>query len=76
MEALADTLADARVRLSALDGDDSADALIEALESAGEQVGHLQVGCCAPARMPLYAVTLESLMKAQRAINKSMSRGH
>lgn len=77
MEALAETLSSARRRLEQIDGDPTAaETVIEILENAGSQLGHLQVGCCAPGRMELYASTLTSLMKAQRAINRSLSPEH
>lgn len=77
MAALADTLSMARSGLAHINGDDSrADVVIQHLEDAGRQIGALQVTCCAPARMPLYAELLESLMKTQRSINRSLSRGH
>lgn len=77
MEALAETLSSARRRLEQIDGDPTAAAtVIEILEDAGSQLGHLQVGCCAPGRMELYSSTLESLMKAQRVITRSLAPGH
>jgi len=42
----------------------------------GGQIGHLHVGCCAPARMPLYADALSSLTDVQLSINQSAGRGH
>lgn len=73
MEALADTLASARERFEQMEGDPSAaNAVNDLLENAGSQLGSLQVSCCAPGRMKLYASTLESLMKAQRAIKKAV----
>ena len=75
MEALADTLAGARTGLSLMYRDsEAADAVLEQLEHAGAQIGSLQVGCCAPSRMPLYANMLIGLADAQRTIKKSMDR--
>lgn len=75
MKALGATIALAR---AAMEREDSADPddVIGHLESAGAQIGFLQVGCCAPNRMPLYASMLEDLMTAQLTVNKAAGRGH
>lgn len=52
------------------------DAIVELIESVGAKVGELQVGCCAPARMPLYADTLVGLTNTQLAVNLHVGRGH
>ena len=52
---------------SALGSASDAVALVELLEDAGAQVGRLQVGCCALARLPLYAELLEALTRARLA---------
>lgn len=77
MERLGETLGAGRSKLRAA-GDDSqdAEAIITELEDAGAQLGWLQVGCCAPDRMPLYAEMLTELMKAQRAITREYQLGH
>jgi hypothetical protein len=77
MEALANTLADARAGFDRV-GDDpeQADALFAQLEDAGAQLGWLQVGCCAPARLPLYTRMLGNLTKAQRSLTRALDRGH
>lgn len=49
---------------------------IESLEDAGAQIGKLQVGCCAPSRIPLYAKFLEDLTLAQRVITADAELGH
>lgn len=41
------------------------DRVLTAIESAGGMVGALQVGCCAPNRLPLYARVLERLTTVQ-----------
>ncbi len=46
------------------------------LSEVGGLLGYLQVACCAPPRMPLYAETLERLTAAQLSINASMGRAH
>jgi len=77
MEALATTLADARAGFGRV-GDDpeQADALFAQLEDAGAQLGWLQVGCCAPSRLPLYTRMLTNLTKAQRSLTRELDRGH
>lgn len=70
MAELGATLDAARVELrtvAAATGNGAAVA-IGTLEDAGAQIGRLQVGCCAPSRLPLYNEILENLMKAQRAL--------
>jgi len=77
MSALAETLAEARAGLVRLSHDpDSAPATLVHLEDAGAQLGRLQVGCCAPKRLPLYATMLENLTTAQLAINHALGTGH
>ncbi len=66
MAALADTLAAGRSRLAAMRDDPAAaPAVLAVLENAGAQIGRLQIGCCAPSRLPLYARLLENLMSVQ-----------
>ena len=77
MKALAETLAEARAQLDGMGHDPAvAEAALDHLEDAGAQIGRLQVGCCAPNRMPLYARQLENLTTAQRTINGALGRGH
>ncbi len=69
MAAVAKTLATARAGMaSGTAGTDAAGLVVAALEDAGGQVGRLQVGCCAPPRMPLYARLLDGLTRAQLAV--------
>ncbi len=77
MQHLGTTLAAARSAVEEISGGlrDSAGAL-EHLEDAGGQLGSLQVGCCAPSRMPLYARMLEDLTTIQLAINQAQGTGH
>jgi hypothetical protein len=56
--------------------EDTANKVLSDLEDIGAQIGALQVGCCAPARMPLYSTMLEQLVNVQRTINRSLDRGH
>ncbi|MEX2134504.1 MAG: hypothetical protein WEB67_10215 [Acidimicrobiia bacterium] len=71
MEALAATLESTRSKLDGIDEDGA--MAITILEDAGAQLGYLQVGCCAPGRMKLYAEALQSLTEAQRGIHRSLA---
>ncbi len=70
-----EALGRARIDLTA-DEIGSAGRAISNLEDAGAQIGRLQVGCCAPDRMPLYASFLENLALAQRAVALGAELGH
>ncbi len=59
---------------SARDGDGS--SVIATLEDAGAQIGSLQVTCCAPSRLPLYARMLEDLTSAQRTVTSRLELDH
>lgn len=77
MERLAGTIGNARTRLAELGNDPvEARAIIDVLADAGGQLGHLQVACCAPARMPLYASTLVELSKVQRLLTGMFDLEH
>lgn len=77
MMALAETIAEARRQLDEVPSNrDLADEAIAHLTSAGAQVGRLQVGCCAPSRMPLYVRILAALTEAQLRLNASLGLGH
>ncbi len=77
MAALGDTLSGAAAELGTLDdGSTDAGRVLDALEDAGAQIGRLQVGCCAPNRLPLYTEMLENLTRAQLAVNQAMGTGH
>lgn len=77
MENLAETLDSARERIDQVEAHRSvATEVIEILEDAGSQLGNLQVGCCAPGRMELYATALEQLSKAQQTIKRTHSLEH
>ena len=74
---LAETLGEARRRLDDVPSNPGlANQAIAHLESAGAQVGRLQVGCCAPNRMPLYVTILAALTQAQLRLNASLGLGH
>ena len=47
-------------------------ATLAALEQAGAMIGALQIGCCAPNRLPLYARMLDQLTKIQIEINRTL----
>ena len=79
MKALADTIAAARSGLDDVgngDHHDAVDVTITHLEEAGAQIGWLQVGCCAPNRLPLYHTLLEGLTTTQRSVKKAAGAGH
>ena len=73
---VASTLDDFEARIQGSIDAANADEALSLLEDAGSKVGALQVLCCAPGRMPLYADFLEGLMETQRALNRSLGRGH
>jgi hypothetical protein len=68
MRALGSTLKSARRKLATIEpGNAEATAkLIAELEDAGGQIGSLQIDCCAPSRLPLYAQMLVKLNEVQR----------
>jgi len=75
MQALGQTFSAARAGLDDLD-EGSASGTIAILEDAGAQIGWLQVGCCAPGRLPLYHTLLEELTTMQRSVNAAAGVGH
>lgn len=76
MSRLGETLKGARSQLTESDSPSEAIEVIARLADAGAQLGGLQVECCAPSRMPLYAGMLEHLMVAQRAVTKAYALSH
>jgi hypothetical protein len=77
MQRLATALSQARADVAAVGHDaDRATLAIDRLEDAGAQVGRLQVGCCAPNRLPLYAELLEGLTTAQLEVSRAIGQGH
>jgi len=79
MKALAETIAVARSGVDAVGEGHDHDALestIAQLEDAGSQIGWLQVGCCAPSRLPLYHTLLEGLTTTERSIKRAAGGGH
>lgn len=77
MISLGVTLGEARNAVETVDGrPEGAQAAIERLEDAGAQIGRLQVTCCTPKRMRLYAEFLDGLTAAQIAVSRSVGQGH
>ena len=77
MKRLGETLAEARRDIANVNADPgTATTAIEHLGDAGAQVGRLQVGCCAPNRLPLYVDLLEGLTTAQLEVNRSLGQSH
>ena len=77
MEHLQTTLTTARDGVAGLgQSPDAARSVIAHIEDAGAQLGSLQVACCAPARIPLYAAALESLGRAQRLLTLTYDLEH
>jgi hypothetical protein len=75
MKRLAETLAGARLTIESSQSNLDLKVL-DALEDAGAQLGRLQVGCCAPARMPLYAGALDKLTEIQLSVNRDAGTAH
>jgi hypothetical protein len=77
MLAVKATIESVRAELDALgDEPEAADRALASLMDIGAQIGYLQVGCCAPARMPLYADALNHLSVAQLSINATIGNAH
>lgn len=71
MKALRETLAETRNLVAEIaESDDGPKRAVASIEAAGAQLGRLQVTCCAPARMPLYELLLNNLMKVQRGVKR------
>lgn len=77
MERLRRTLAQVDAHLAlAHDSQEASAATVEAIAEAGEQLGRLQVTCCAPGRMPLYEGILNHLMQVQRIVKRHAKLAH
>jgi hypothetical protein len=77
MLAIKETIASVRAELDASSDDTEAlDRALASLMDIGAQIGYLQVGCCAPARMPLYADALNYLSVAQLNIDRPAGMTH
>ncbi len=70
MLAIKNSIASARTEL------ESVDRSIATLVDIGGELGRLQVECCAPARMPLYADALEYLTTVQLNVHRSAGQSH
>ncbi|HIE21446.1 MAG TPA: hypothetical protein EYP73_02460 [Acidimicrobiia bacterium] len=74
---LGDTLEETRQSLERLEADHGlGDVIITTLEDVGGQLGRLQVTCCTPKRVPLYARLLEDLTKVQLTVKRALKKGH
>jgi hypothetical protein len=72
MEMLGRTFAEARDILDRLDTDPGeVEEVGVSLERAGVQVRRLQAECCAPGRMPFFAMILEDLTSARQALDRA-----
>lgn len=49
---------------------------LERLEEVGAAIGHLQVACCAPARMPLYGEALAQLNTIHLDVTAELGLAH
>jgi len=77
MKILGQTLIAARGALSRVTDDPGAAGEASGfLEEAGAQVGRLQVGCCAPKRLPLYTRILHGLTTAHQTLDRALGSGH
>ncbi|HUG32889.1 MAG TPA: hypothetical protein VMM14_08350 [Acidimicrobiia bacterium] len=75
MRAIEDSLMAARREIASGDPE-LLDRALGRLEGVGASLGSLQVGCCAPVRMPLYAEALEHLNRIQLAVSAGLGRSH
>lgn len=72
MEALQQRLTRVRSDIGKLDTDESSyERILEEMKSAGAEIGELQIECCAPGRMPLYAELLAGLSRTQRMVTSA-----
>lgn len=75
MRDIEDSLAVVRGEIASGDPE-MVDRALGRLEDVGASLGSLQVGCCAPMRMPLYAEALEHLNRIQLALSEGLGRSH
>lgn len=77
MAELAATIHAARIAIERIVDDPGAvDRVLALLEDAGGQTGRLQVGCCAPVRLPLYSRILDGLTTTRTIVARVSGRGH
>jgi hypothetical protein len=75
LAAIQDDIAEVRGSVRAVtDEPESTTPVYEGLERIGATIGQLQVGCCAPARMPLYADTMERLTGIQLDVKRAIKK--
>jgi hypothetical protein len=75
MAAIEDSLAVIRQDI-ATDDPDVLHRSLDNLADIGARLGFLQVGCCAPVRMPLYADALRHLNNVQLGLTQTLGRAH
>ena len=68
-----DSLIAIRCDLDSFDSE-SLDRALSRVEEVGGMIGRLQVGCCAPPRMPLYAEALSHLNTIQLEVDRELGR--
>ena len=76
LRAIQDSLAGIESRLTDNADRPALDGVLGQLADLGAAIGRLQVDCCAPKRMPLYARALSGLTAVQLNINDALDRGH
>ena len=76
MARLRATIDEAATHLDTAIDEEEGSGFIASLEDAGGQIGTLQVTCCAPSRLPLYARMLDDLTMAQRTVTSRLDLEH
>jgi len=76
LAAVRDELALVRSAVDAVGTPEDATVVYSGVDRIGATIGELQVGCCAPARMPLYAETLENLTGVQLDVKRHFKQDH
>jgi hypothetical protein len=73
LAAIEDSLVEIRCSLDSVDSE-SLDRALRRIEEIGGVIGRLQVGCCAPPRLPLYAEALSHLNMIQLEVDRERGR--
>lgn len=76
LNAIRDEIARVRAAVEGVAVAADAEPVYAGLDRIGAKIGELQVGCCAPARMPLYADTLENLTGVQLDVKRHFKQNH